>query len=116
MTLTFMMSCFSELLDLLCQYFQYGLYSAFMGCFVYIFLGSSKDITVGPTAIMSLLTAEYASKGPAVVVLLTFLSGWIIMLLGFLKLGIVCLHIDVISSALIIFPFKDLSLILYRYQ
>lgn len=26
---------------------QYGLYSAFMGCFVYIIFGSCKDITVG---------------------------------------------------------------------
>lgn len=26
---------------------QYGLYSAFMGCFVYIVLGTCKDITVG---------------------------------------------------------------------
>ena len=35
---------------------QYGLYSAFMGCFVYIVFGSSKDITIGPTAIMALMT------------------------------------------------------------
>lgn len=26
---------------------QYGLYSGFMGCFVYFFLGSCKDITIG---------------------------------------------------------------------
>lgn len=26
---------------------QYGLYSAFMGCFVYIIFGTCKDITVG---------------------------------------------------------------------
>ncbi|EDO34158.1 predicted protein, partial [Nematostella vectensis] len=32
---------------------QYGLYSAFMGCFVYCVFGTSKDITLGPTAIMS---------------------------------------------------------------
>jgi len=73
---------------------QYGLYSAFMGCFMYVIFGSCKDITVGPTAIMSLLTAEYASKDPAFVVLLTFVTGLIIMLLGFLRLGFV---IDFIS-------------------
>lgn len=26
---------------------QYGLYSGFVGCFVYFFLGSSKDVTIG---------------------------------------------------------------------
>lgn len=73
---------------------QYGLYSAFMGCFMYMIFGSCKDITVGPTAIMALLTSEYASKDPAFVILLTFLSGLIIMTLGFLRLGFV---IDFIS-------------------
>ncbi|XP_037899592.1 sodium-independent sulfate anion transporter-like, partial [Glossina fuscipes] len=34
---------------------QYGLYSAFMGCFVYIIFGTCKDITVGPTAITALM-------------------------------------------------------------
>lgn len=58
-----------------------------MGCFMYVIFGSCKDITVGPTAIMSLMTAEYASKDPAFVVLLTFLTGLIILLLGILRLG-----------------------------
>ena len=31
-----------------------------MGCFIYCLMGTSKDITMGPTAIMSILTAEYA--------------------------------------------------------
>ena len=35
---------------------RYGLYSSFMGCFVYSFLGTSKDVSLGPTAILSLLT------------------------------------------------------------
>ena len=39
---------------------QYGLYSAFMGCFVYCVFGSSKDITIGPTAIMALMTGVHA--------------------------------------------------------
>ena len=54
---------------------------------MYMIFGSCMDITVGPTAIMALLTSEYASKDPAFVVLLTFLSGLIIMTLGFLRLG-----------------------------
>eukprot|EP00731_Ephydatia_muelleri_P024247 Em0016g518a len=35
---------------------RYGLYSSFMGCFVYTFFGTSKDVSLGPTAILSLLT------------------------------------------------------------
>jgi hypothetical protein len=35
---------------------QYGLYSSFVGSFVYTVFGSCKDVTVGPTAIMALLT------------------------------------------------------------
>ena len=35
---------------------QYGLYSAFMGCFVYCIFGTSKVITIGPTSIMALMT------------------------------------------------------------
>jgi len=77
---------------------QYGLYSAFMGCFVYMFFGTSKDVTVGPTAIMALMTAQYASRGPLFVVLLTFLSGLVIMALGILRLGMV---IDFISVPVI---------------
>ena len=68
---------------------------------MYLIFGSSKDITVGPTAIMALLTAQYAPKDlvtghsePAFVVLLAFLSGLIIISMGLLQLGFV---IDFIS-------------------
>lgn len=74
--------------------FQYGLYSAFVGCFVYCFFGSSKDITIGPTAIMALMTAEHVHSGPdgpAFAILLAFLSGVIIFVLGALQLGKLCL-------------------------
>lgn len=33
-----------------------------MGCFVYLVFGSSKDVTVGPTAIMALLVQKYVIK------------------------------------------------------
>ncbi|VVC96689.1 unnamed protein product [Leptidea sinapis] len=36
----------------------YGLYSSFVGCFVYVVFGSCKDITLGPTALMALMTYE----------------------------------------------------------
>ena len=77
---------------------QYGLYSAFMGCFVYIVFGSSKDITIGPTAIMALMTGQYAQYGPEYAILLAFISGIIILLCGLLRLGFL---IDFISIPVI---------------
>ncbi|XP_059145996.1 sodium-independent sulfate anion transporter-like isoform X2 [Physella acuta] len=77
---------------------QYGLYSAFVGCFVYCLLGTSKDITLGPTAILSLLTATFGTavspvlpngeKDPTMTIVLTFLTGVIQLVMGILKLGI----------------------------
>ncbi|KAL8163431.1 UNVERIFIED_CONTAM: hypothetical protein K2H54_020937 [Gekko kuhli] len=66
---------------------QYGLYSSFMGCFIYCLLGTAKDVTLGPTAIMSLLVSSYAFHDPAYAVLLTFLSGCIQLIMGLLHLG-----------------------------
>ncbi|CAD7084099.1 unnamed protein product [Hermetia illucens] len=66
---------------------QYGLYSAFMGCFVYIIFGSCKDITVGPTAIMSLMVQKYVSDSPDFAVLSCFLTGCIVLAFGLLHLG-----------------------------
>jgi len=77
---------------------QYGLYSAFMGCFVYCIFGSCKDITIGPTAIMALMTSVHAQYGPEYAVLLSFLSGLIILLCGLLQLGFL---IDFISVPVI---------------
>ena len=76
---------------------QYGLYSSFMGVFVYCLLGTSKDITLGPTAIMSMLVAEFCKRpeswpeqfppmesttDPMLAVQLTFLTGVILVVLG----------------------------------
>ncbi|XP_058118321.1 sodium-independent sulfate anion transporter-like [Anopheles ziemanni] len=67
---------------------QYGLYSAFMGCFVYCLFGSCKDLTIGPTAIMALMVQVYVGGlGVDFAVLLTFLVGCIILILGLLNLG-----------------------------
>ncbi|XP_003506753.3 sodium-independent sulfate anion transporter isoform X1 [Cricetulus griseus] len=77
---------------------QYGLYSAFTGCFVYFFLGTSRDVTLGPTAIMSLLVSFYTLHEPAYAVLLAFLSGCIQLAMGFLHLGFL---LDFISCPVI---------------
>ncbi|XP_034660413.1 sodium-independent sulfate anion transporter [Drosophila subobscura] len=73
----------------------YGLYSAFMGGFVYILLGTCKDITVGPTAIMALMVRPYVNGNPDNAVLLCFLAGCIILLLGLLNLGVLTRFISV---------------------
>ncbi|XP_076248706.1 sodium-independent sulfate anion transporter [Calliopsis andreniformis] len=67
---------------------QYGLYSSFMGCFVYLVFGSCKDVTVGPTAIMALLSQQHVMRlGEDIAVFICFLSGCIILLMGLLHLG-----------------------------
>ncbi|XP_026673077.1 sodium-independent sulfate anion transporter-like isoform X2 [Ceratina calcarata] len=69
---------------------QYGLYSSFMACFVYTILGSCKDVPVGPTAIIAILTRETLQKadlGPDFAVLLTLISGCACLLMGILHLG-----------------------------
>ncbi|CAB0038961.1 unnamed protein product [Trichogramma brassicae] len=106
---------------------QYGLYSSFMGCFVYIIFGSVKDVTVGPTAIMGLLTQPYVGQYGAdfavrisnihhrrlikrslkiaqksvyfsLQVLLCFLSGCIMALMGLFRVGFL---VDFISMPVI---------------
>lgn len=80
-----------------------------MGCFIYCFLGTSKDITLGPTAIMSLMTAIFASyqfKGelqhltedqkklvnetfnPIIAVVLTLFCGIVQLLMGVFHIGL----------------------------
>ena len=73
-----------------------------MGCFVYTIFGTSKDITLGPTAILSLLTASLTwGCGPSddpddttnrikCAIALTFLSGAIQFAVGLLNLGEHC--------------------------
>lgn len=33
-----------------------------MGCFVYLIFGSTKEVTVGPTALMALLVQKHVTK------------------------------------------------------
>ncbi|TMS23324.1 Sodium-independent sulfate anion transporter [Larimichthys crocea] len=66
---------------------QYGLYSAFMGGFIYALLGTSKDVTLGPTAIMSLLCFSVVGGHPHQAVLLSLLCGVIQAIMALLRLG-----------------------------
>lgn len=68
--------------------FQHGLYSGFVGAFVYIIFGSCKDITIGPTAIISLMSHKYVNElGLDYMILLTFVCGVVILSCGILHLG-----------------------------
>ncbi|XP_076275104.1 sodium-independent sulfate anion transporter-like isoform X1 [Rhynchophorus ferrugineus] len=74
---------------------QYGLYSAFMGCFVYTVFGSIKDITIGPTALMALMTyQQIVGRNTDYAILLCFLSGVVQLIMSILHLGVL---VDFIS-------------------
>nr|CAD7411144.1 unnamed protein product [Timema poppensis] len=84
------------MLDLIDDRCAYGLYSSFMACFVYTIFGSCKDSPVGPTAIAAILTRENLhGLGPEFAVLMCFLCGCVVMLMGILQLGFL---IDFISG------------------
>lgn len=73
----------------------YGLYGSFLGCFIYIFLGSCKDVPIGPTAIASLMTLQVAKGSWQKAVILCFLTGCIELLMGIFGLGFL---IDFVSG------------------
>ncbi|XP_035743842.1 sodium-independent sulfate anion transporter-like [Vespa mandarinia] len=67
---------------------QYGLYSSFLGGFIYLLFGTTKEVSIGPTSLMSLLTMEYTHDMPIdFVILLTFLAGCVELTMGLLNLG-----------------------------
>ena len=72
-------------------FLQYGLYSAFIGGIVYAFLGSCRQVTIGPTALLALMTSRHTSfgleSGPAYAILLCFISGIVELLMALLRLG-----------------------------
>jgi len=78
---------------------QYGLYTSFVGCFVYAILGSCKDVAVGPTSIMAIIVAPYVmSGGIEYSIILAFLAGCIQLFFGILNLGFI---VDFISFPVI---------------
>lgn len=69
-----------------------GLNSAFAGGFLYVLFGTIKQVSIGPTSLMSLLTLQYISEVPQEYVmqylcLLTFLCGCVELLMGLMRLG-----------------------------
>ncbi|KAJ5719081.1 hypothetical protein N7493_007536 [Penicillium malachiteum] len=77
---------------------QFGLYSSFMGVLVYWFFATSKDITIGPVAVMSTLTgtivlqvqAEYPDiEAHVIASCLAVLLGGIVCFLGLIRMGFI---------------------------
>ncbi|CAL1686971.1 unnamed protein product [Lasius platythorax] len=67
---------------------QYGLYSCFVGGFLYIFFGTIKEVSIGPSSLMALVTLQYTrDMPPDFVILLCFLTGCVEFLMGVLNLG-----------------------------
>ncbi|SCU90305.1 LADA_0F03158g1_1 [Lachancea dasiensis] len=78
---------------------QYGLYSSFIGAFIYSFFATSKDVCIGPVAVMSLQTAKVVASvtarlpddtditGPTIATALALLCGIIATAVGLLRLG-----------------------------
>ncbi|CCK71264.1 sulfate permease KNAG_0G02070 [Huiozyma naganishii CBS 8797] len=78
---------------------QYGLYSSFIGAFIYSLFATSKDVCIGPVAVMSLETAKIIARvmkrfpndpdvqGPIIATTTALLCGGIAAGVGFLRLG-----------------------------
>lgn len=73
----------------------YGLYGSFLGCLVYIFLGTCKDVPMGPTAICALLTYQLCQGDVFKSVLLAFLTGIVQFSMGIMGFGFL---IDFVSG------------------
>ncbi|XP_026818883.1 sodium-independent sulfate anion transporter-like isoform X1 [Rhopalosiphum maidis] len=75
---------------------QQGLYGSFIGSLMYVFLGTCKEVPMGPTAIISLMTYNTLhGLGPVYGTLLCFLTGVIQLIMGLVGLGFL---IDFISG------------------
>ncbi|KAJ3308053.1 hypothetical protein HDV04_001842, partial [Boothiomyces sp. JEL0838] len=76
---------------------QHGLYTSFVGVVLYFLFATSKDVTIGPTAVLSqlsgqLLAANAKGLGIDIVsysVTLAFITGIYQLVIGFLRLGII---------------------------
>lgn len=82
---------------------QFGLYSSFMGVLIYWFFATSKDITIGPVAVLSSLTGGVVANvmeelpnvpGHVIASALSILSGAIVLFIGLIRCGWI---VDIIS-------------------
>jgi len=76
---------------------EYGLYSSFVGVLIYCFFATSKDVSIGPVAVMSITVANvikhvHASHpnqwdNPTIASCLAVITGFIVLGIGLLRLG-----------------------------
>lgn len=75
---------------------EFGLYSSFMGVLIYWFFATSKDITIGPVAVMSTIVGNIVLKvkqeaphipGWQVATCLAVIAGGIICFIGLIRCG-----------------------------
>ncbi|XP_054803636.1 high affinity sulfate transporter 2-like [Prosopis cineraria] len=101
---------------------QYALYSSFVAPLVYAFMGSSRDIAIGPVAVVSLLLgsmltdeiSDYKNHDYLRLALTaTFFAGITQMALGILRLGFL---IDFLSHAAIVGFMAGASIIISLQQ
>jgi sodium-independent sulfate anion transporter 11 len=87
---------------------EFGLYSSFVGVSLYFMFATSKDITIGPVAVMSALVGDILTKakktepdvpGYVIASALALICGVIVTLMGLLRLGFIVDFIPVPSIA-----------------
>lgn len=83
---------------------EFGLYSSFVGVMIYWFFATSKDITIGPVAVMSTLVGNIVVASPhlsaqAIASGLALIAGSIVTALGLLRLGFVVEYIPLTAIA-----------------
>ncbi|KAI0262901.1 high affinity sulfate permease [Gloeopeniophorella convolvens] len=76
---------------------QYGLYSAFVGVMTYCLFATSKDVSIGPVAVMSLTVSQIIKyvndkdpnrwSSPEIATNVAFVCGFIVLAIGLLRLG-----------------------------
>ncbi|KAI5955173.1 SUL2 [Candida jiufengensis] len=84
---------------------QYGLYSSFVGVFIYSFFATSKDVSIGPVAVMSLQVSKVIAhvqgkygdqySGPEIATFLSLICGGIAAAIGVLRLGFILEFISI---------------------
>ncbi|KAI1468898.1 sulfate permease [Daldinia caldariorum] len=89
---------------------EFGLYSSFMGVLLYWFFATSKDITIGPVAVVSTVTGSVVAKAtkeypqyedtPWVIAsALALISGAIVLFIGLIRCGWIVELIPLVSLA-----------------
>ncbi|KAI1828490.1 sulfate permease [Xylaria intraflava] len=89
---------------------EFGLYSSFVGVIIYWFFATSKDITIGPVAVLSTVTGtvvnkiiaehpEYTDTPWIISTALALICGVIVLFIGLIRFGWIVELIPVVSLA-----------------